>query len=68
MTYGYLRVIDAHRADVALLVADAQTSGGLIFGVDPAVAENVVSELGALGHTAAVVGNLTKGSGRIHLR
>ncbi|MDH3730034.1 MAG: selenide, water dikinase SelD, partial [Acidimicrobiia bacterium] len=58
----------SHGQDAALLVADAQTSGGLVFGVEPSGADSVVSELVGLGHTAAVVGNLTNGSGRIHLR
>ncbi len=58
----------AHGQDAALLVADAQTSGGLIFGVDPDAADGVVAELTDSGHTAAVVGHLTKGSGRMYLR
>lgn len=40
-----------------LLVADAQTSGGLIFGVDPSESAGVLAELAATGHTAAVIGS-----------
>jgi len=50
--------------DVTLL-ADAQTSGGLVFGVDPEVAEGVVADLVAEGHTAAVIGGVIEGTGRI---
>lgn len=39
-----------------LLIADAQTSGGLVFGVDPAATADVLSELAASGHTAARIG------------
>jgi len=41
-----------------LLLADAQTSGGLVLAVDPAVVENVVQDLDAAGVTAAVIGRL----------
>ncbi|MEM1334992.1 MAG: AIR synthase-related protein, partial [Actinomycetota bacterium] len=39
-----------------LLVADAQTSGGLVFGVDPAATADVLAELASSGHTAARIG------------
>ncbi len=39
-----------------LLVADAQTSGGLVFGVDPSETDRVLSELASTGHTAARIG------------
>jgi selenide,water dikinase len=52
-----------------LVLADAQTSGGLVFGVDPADADAAVAELAATGHTAAVIGRATApGSGRMRLR
>ncbi len=51
-----------------LLFADAQTSGGLIFGVDPGEADKLVADLVASGHTAAVVGSTTEGQGTISLR
>ncbi len=53
--------------DVTLL-ADAQTSGGLVFGVDADKAESVVAELTESGHTAATIGTVTAlGSGLIHV-
>jgi selenide, water dikinase len=39
-----------------LLIADAQTSGGLVFGVDPSESEGILAELASSGHTAAVIG------------
>jgi len=53
--------------DVTIL-ADAQTSGGLVFGVDPDAADDVVADLVADGHTAAVIGRAVDGNGRIALR
>ena len=53
--------------DVTIL-ADAQTSGGLVFGVDPDAANDVVADLVADGHTAAVIGRAVDGNGRIALR
>ncbi len=52
--------------DITLL-ADAQTSGGLVFGVDPDRANSVVAELAASGHEAARIGYATTGSGRIRI-
>ena len=57
----------AHDDETALLLADAQTSGGLIVGVDPDAASAMVDSLTASGHTAAVVGHTTVGAGRIAL-
>ncbi len=51
-----------------LLLADAQTSGGLVFGVDPAAAADAVAELAATGHHAAVIGSTRTGTGRLTLR
>ena len=51
------------------LLADAQTSGGLLLGMvsrDAALA--AVTELRASGHDAAVIGDVHEGSGRIRLR
>jgi selenide,water dikinase len=50
-----------------LMLADAQTSGGLLFGADPAAAAQAVAHLRASGHDAAVVGTLSAGSGAIRL-
>ncbi len=53
--------------DVTLL-ADAQTSGGLVFGVDPDQVAAVLAELTDSGHTAAEIGSVTAaGNGRIHI-
>lgn len=51
-----------------LLLADAQTSGGLVFGVDPAESRSAVDRLLDTGHDAAVIGRTTTvGSGHITL-
>jgi selenide, water dikinase len=51
------------------LLGDAQTSGGLVFGVAPARAADAVAQLRASGHDAAVIGSVLAepGHGRIHL-
>ena len=51
-----------------LVLADAQTSGGLLFGADAEAAERAVADLRASGHEAAVVGTLTEGTGTVRLR
>jgi len=54
--------------DTMLLLADAQTSGGLLFGVGGSGAADVVADLRASGHDAAVVGTVAGGGvGRIHV-
>ena len=50
-----------------MLLADAQTSGGLLFGIDSGLTEEVVGELVASGHRAAAIGSLTDGDGTIRL-
>ncbi len=50
-----------------LLLADAQTSGGLLFGAEPAAAADAVAALREKGLTAAVVGRVSAGTGRIAL-
>jgi selenide,water dikinase len=50
-----------------VLLADAQTSGGLVFGVEPGAADAAVRELVATGHRAAVIGDAVAGSGRIRV-
>ena len=47
----------------ALLMADAQTSGGLVFGVAPDRVEGALAALEATGHAAAVVGRLVESAG-----
>ena len=53
---------------VVIVLADAQTSGGLLFGAEPGRAEEAVAALVASGHAAAVVGTATEGTGamRVH--
>lgn len=62
--------LDAGGVDEVLvtLLADAQTSGGLIFGAEPQAAEHAVALLRAEGHEAAVVGTVSVGGGMIRLR
>ena len=51
------------------LLADAQTSGGLLLGmVSRDAAQAAVTELRFSGHDAAMIGEVTEGSGRIRLR
>jgi len=50
-----------------LLVADAQTSGGLVFGVDPGETAAVLERLADTGHTAARIGSVEPGSGLVVL-
>lgn len=60
---------DGDMAEVELsLLADAQTSGGLLFGAPPAGAADAVAALRASGHQAAVIGEVVEGTGRIRLR
>ncbi len=51
-----------------LLLADAQTSGGLLFGAETDAARRTVEQLVASGHQAAVVGRARSGAGRLELR
>lgn len=54
-------------ATATLLLADAQTSGGLVFGVDPGQAPDVAGRLRETGHDAAVIGRASSGDGKIRL-
>ena len=59
----------AHNHDTQVLMADAQTSGGLLFACAPADAVDAVDALRAHGHPAAVVGELVGGAaGALSLR
>ena len=51
-----------------LLVADAQTSGGLVFGVDPSATESVLETLSAADHRSARIGSTAGGTPGIRLR
>jgi selenide, water dikinase len=48
-----------------MLLADAQTSGGLLFGAEPEKAAAAVAELREQGVEAAVIGRVVPGRGRI---
>lgn len=62
--------VDADGADplTLLVLADAQTSGGLLFGMEPDAAAATVASLRASGHPAAVIGRARSGQGciRVH--
>jgi len=49
------------------LLADPQTSGGLLFGVSPAEADGAVRALAASGHHGAIIGRVERGSGRVRV-
>ena len=53
--------------DVLHLLADPQTSGGLLFAVDAGAASEAVASLRASGHGAAIVAAAVAGSGRTRL-
>jgi selenide,water dikinase len=53
---------------VIIVLADAQTSGGLLFGAEPGAAEAAAEALRATGHAAAVIGTASAGTGMIRLR
>jgi selenide, water dikinase len=65
-----LGFMDPGRLDevAQLLVADAQTSGGLVFGVDPAHTAGVLDGLEATGHTAARIGHTVADTPGLTLR
>lgn len=44
---------------ILTMLADAQTSGGLLFSCPPAAADDAAARLAASGHGAAVIGELT---------
>jgi len=63
-----LRGQHAHHETIVALLADAQTSGGLLFGAASLqAAEEAVAALSADGHTAAVIGRVTAGAPAIRL-
>jgi selenide,water dikinase len=51
----------AHDETMQLILADAQTSGGLLAAVSPRSSPSIVRELDAAGVTAAVVGEIVSG-------
>ena len=62
-----LEVDGVDEATVTVL-ADSQTSGGLLFGAEPARAEEAAAALRASGHAAAVIGRVAEGTGRLRVR
>jgi selenide,water dikinase len=62
--------LDHGRVDEATLavLADPQTSGGLLFSVAVEAADAAVAALVAQGHQAAIIGRVTAGDGTTHLR
>ena len=56
-----LRVADGLAATWPLVLADAQTNGGLLAAVDPGRAEALVAELRAAGVQAAAIGDVVTG-------
>ncbi len=54
--------------DVLIVLADAQTSGGLLFGAEADRAGAAVTALRASGHPAAVIGEVAAGRGTIRVR
>ena len=50
------------------ILADSQTSGGLLFGAEPGRAEEAAAALRESGHDAAVIGRVREGPGTIHIR
>lgn len=51
-----------------LLLADAQTSGGLLFGIDDSKAQDALDELVSSGHSASIIGSVIDEEGKIVLR
>jgi selenide,water dikinase len=58
----------SHDETTQLLMADAQTSGGLVFGVDAGHTSEVLARLADADHTAARIGSTASGSGGVTLR
>ncbi len=54
-----LRIDAGVSSDTVALLADAQTSGGLVVGVDPSEVDAVVGSLQESGHEVAVIGSVT---------
>ena len=66
---GHRDLLDAgsHDEVTQLIIADAQTSGGLVFGVDPAHTVEVLAKLEATDHRAAHIGVVTEGDSGVTL-
>lgn len=57
----------SHDELMQLLLADAQTSGGLVFGVDPGETAGIIGRLTESGHVCARIGRTTDGEGGVVL-
>ena len=65
---GFAALDPAIPAELAVLLHDAQTSGGLLLAAPPAAAPALLSELRAQGLPAALIGDIVPGeSGHIHV-
>ncbi len=65
---GFAALDPAITAELAVLLHDAQTSGGLLLAAPPAAAPALLSELRAQGLPAALIGDIVPGeSGHIHV-
>lgn len=58
---------NGHDEETLLLLADAQTSGGLVFGVEADRVDETLSALTDVGHDASAIGVATSGDGQIIL-
>ena len=57
-----------HTESTLALLADPQTSGGLLFALPASAAHDAVARLRRQGHDAAVIGHAVQGTGRTALR
>ena len=65
---GFAALDPAIPAELAVLLHDAQTSGGLLLAAPPAAAPALLSELRAQGLPAALIGDIVPGeSGHVHV-
>jgi len=65
---GHAVLHDILPAQIAVLLHDAQTSGGLLLAVEPAAAAALLGDLRAQGLPAAIIGEVTAGtSGQVHV-
>ncbi len=51
-----------------LLLADAQTSGGLLIALDASKAQSAIEQLNSNGHQSSIIGRIVPGIGKIRLR
>jgi selenide,water dikinase len=60
-------VTDGQDETDLIILADAQTSGGLLFGVETAQVANTLDDLANAGYMAAIIGYIGAGTGQIIL-